>query len=55
MVGYFGRNCSFVCPYPTYGHRCLHGECNCPKENCDPKSGCLNGKFIQKDEDQQKS
>lgn len=38
--GYFGLNCSYMCPYPTYGRRCLDGKCSCPKEYCNAKNGC---------------
>lgn len=38
--GYFGLDCSYLCPYPTYGRRCLDGKCSCPKEYCNAKTGC---------------
>uniref|UniRef100_K1PXY9 Uncharacterized protein n=1 Tax=Magallana gigas TaxID=29159 RepID=K1PXY9_MAGGI len=38
--GYFGLNCSYMCPYPTYGRRCLDGKCTCPKEYCNANTGC---------------
>ncbi|XP_062581583.1 uncharacterized protein LOC134243336 [Saccostrea cucullata] len=41
-VGLFGPNCSHICPYPSYGHRCLEGICQCPRELCDSKTGCRN-------------
>lgn len=29
-----------MCPYPTYGRRCLDGKCTCPKEYCNANTGC---------------
>nr|XP_022291316.1 uncharacterized protein LOC111102740 [Crassostrea virginica] len=49
--GFFGPNCSISCPFPSYGRRCLDGECNCSKEICDPRNGCVyerHNKEIQK-------
>ena len=39
MPGYYGENCSFQCPYPTYGKRC-QGKCVCDKDMCDISTGC---------------
>lgn len=39
MPGYIGINCTTVCPYPTYGHRC-QGLCDCNEEMCDVSNGC---------------
>ncbi|XP_078320899.1 uncharacterized protein LOC144621449 isoform X7 [Crassostrea virginica] len=39
--GFFGPNCSISCPFPSYGRRCLDGECHCSKELCDPRNGCV--------------
>ncbi|XP_061164911.1 uncharacterized protein LOC133173853 [Saccostrea echinata] len=41
-IGLFGPNCTHTCPYPSYGHRCLEGICQCPQELCDSKTGCRN-------------
>ncbi|XP_034300312.2 uncharacterized protein [Magallana gigas] len=38
--GYIGPNCDFTCPYPSYGRRCVEGDCECPKELCNPETGC---------------
>lgn len=47
-IGYFGPNCMFTCPYPSYGRRCLDGECECSKELCYPETGCVNEPITQK-------
>ena len=39
MSGYFGRNCSLQCPYPTFGKRC-QGKCDCEQDLCDVSTGC---------------
>ncbi|XP_062595754.1 uncharacterized protein LOC134257122 [Saccostrea cucullata] len=46
--GYFGLHCSYSCPYPSYGHRCLDGNCRCPKEWCSVSDGCLRKNDINK-------
>lgn len=46
MSGYYGPNCNFTCPYPSFGRKCLEGKCQCQEENCDPISGCRNGKSV---------
>ncbi|XP_062581582.1 uncharacterized protein LOC134243335 [Saccostrea cucullata] len=38
--GLFGPGCQHTCPFPSYGHRCLEGECRCPQESCTPRTGC---------------
>lgn len=38
--GYFGLNCTDICPYPTYGERC-QGFCDCGKDTCDASKGCI--------------
>lgn len=40
LSGYYGPNCDFTCPYPSFGRRCLEGKCLCPQKNCDPVTGC---------------
>lgn len=40
LDGYYGPNCIQMCPYPKFGRRCLDGPCQCPKENCDTRTGC---------------
>ena len=45
--GLFGPNCSISCPFPSYGSRCLDGECNCSKEICDPRNGCVCGMSLE--------
>uniref|UniRef100_A0A8W8LBJ5 Uncharacterized protein n=1 Tax=Magallana gigas TaxID=29159 RepID=A0A8W8LBJ5_MAGGI len=39
--GNFGPNCDFTCPYPSYGRRCMEGNCDCPKDLCSPETGCV--------------
>ncbi|XP_078328988.1 uncharacterized protein LOC144623905 isoform X2 [Crassostrea virginica] len=39
MSGYFGQNCSFKCPYPTFGNRCQE-ICFCKENLCDVSTGC---------------
>lgn len=39
MPGYTGLNCTDICPYPTYGHRC-QGYCDCSNTTCDVSTGC---------------
>lgn len=39
MPGYHGINCTFVCPYPSYGHGC-QGLCDCNEDMCDVSNGC---------------
>lgn len=46
MSGYYGPNCNFTCPYPSFGPKCLEGKCQCQEENCDPISGCRSGKSV---------
>ena len=45
--GFFGPNCSISCPYPSYGRRCLDGDCNCSKELCDARNGCVHGMSLE--------
>ena len=45
--GFFLPNCSISCPFPSYGRRCLDGECNCSKESCDPRNGCVYGMSLE--------
>lgn len=37
--GYFGPNCTFQCPYPTYGEECQR-YCDCANYSCDFATGC---------------
>nr|XP_022290070.1 multiple epidermal growth factor-like domains protein 10 [Crassostrea virginica] len=37
--GSFGRNCSLICPFPTYGKKCQN-KCNCDNETCNAITGC---------------
>lgn len=39
MPGYSGVNCSFSCPYPSYGVECQK-SCNCIRDLCDVSTGC---------------
>nr|XP_034333986.1 protein draper-like [Crassostrea gigas] len=39
--GYSGVNCSFPCPYPSYGVECQQ-SCNCIQDLCDVSTGCMN-------------
>lgn len=39
MPGYTGMNCSFKCPYPSYGRKCQR-VCNCDSNQCDVSRGC---------------
>lgn len=39
LPGYIGMNCSFKCPYPSYGIKC-QGICYCSDEQCDVTTGC---------------
>lgn len=39
LPGYIGMNCSYKCPYPTYGIKCQE-ICNCSNEQCDVTTGC---------------
>lgn len=39
MPGYYGINCTDICPYPTYGYRC-QGKCECSNDTCDVSTGC---------------
>nr|XP_034332851.1 platelet endothelial aggregation receptor 1-like [Crassostrea gigas] len=39
MPGYHGINCTFICPYPSYGHGC-QGLCDCNEDMCDVSNGC---------------
>lgn len=48
LSGYYGPNCVFTCPYPSFGRRCLEGKCQCPRENCDPVTGCRSGESTRK-------
>lgn len=40
MPGYSGLNCSYPCPYPSYGVHCQK-ICDCSKYECDMSVGCL--------------
>lgn len=33
-----------MCPYPSFGQDCLEGLCQCPRDNCDAKTGCRTSK-----------
>lgn len=46
LSGYYGPYCSYMCPYPYFGQYCSEGQCQCPKENCDAKTGCRTSKNI---------
>nr|XP_034300307.1 uncharacterized protein LOC105330133 [Crassostrea gigas] len=46
LNGYYGPNCSHMCSYPKFGRRCLDGPCQCPKENCDARTGCRQSNTI---------
>ncbi|XP_061169152.1 platelet endothelial aggregation receptor 1-like [Saccostrea echinata] len=37
--GYFGFNCTEMCPFPVYGIRCER-RCKCSVEDCSPATGC---------------
>nr|XP_022287203.1 platelet endothelial aggregation receptor 1-like [Crassostrea virginica] len=37
--GYFGPNCTLICPYPTYGDECQE-ICDCDNKTCDISTGC---------------
>ncbi|XP_062577449.1 uncharacterized protein LOC134239285, partial [Saccostrea cucullata] len=39
LEGYFGLNCSQLCPYPSYGKGCKE-TCDCSKPFCVPTLGC---------------
>nr|XP_034331335.1 multiple epidermal growth factor-like domains protein 11 [Crassostrea gigas] len=39
MPGYIGLNCSYKCPFPFYGEKCMQ-RCNCSNETCDVSTGC---------------
>ena len=45
QMGYYWRNCSKTCPYPTYGKKCKH-TCTCPADMCNFMTGCKTGKCI---------
>lgn len=40
MPGFSGLNCSYPCPYPSYGVHCQK-ICDCSKYECDMSVGCL--------------
>ncbi|XP_022333971.2 uncharacterized protein LOC111130957 isoform X2 [Crassostrea virginica] len=40
-IGYFGPNCGTKCPYPKYGRKCVDGNCNCSRIQCDFAVGCI--------------
>lgn len=37
--GWIGPNCIAMCPYPSYGHKCIN-VCECTKNECDVSEGC---------------
>ncbi|XP_056016783.1 multiple epidermal growth factor-like domains protein 10 [Ostrea edulis] len=37
--GFYGRNCTFPCQYPTFGLKCC-STCNCSREDCHHVYGC---------------
>lgn len=37
-IGYFGQNCSDICPWPTYGALCSK-VCEC--QPCNHEDGCI--------------
>lgn len=39
MPGYTGIECTFECPYPSFGNDC-QGYCSCSIELCDVARGC---------------
>lgn len=39
MPGYTGMNCTFKCPYPSYGRKCQR-VCYCDSNQCDVSRGC---------------
>lgn len=39
IPGYHGKNCTIVCPYPSYGPGC-QDFCDCKKDMCDVSTGC---------------
>lgn len=45
--GYYGRFCTRPCPFGTFGADCA-GRCfpQCPDENCNHVSGCINDNGI---------
>lgn len=48
LSGYYGPNCIWTCPYPSFGRRCLEGKCSCPLEICDPVTGCRSEESTRK-------
>ncbi|XP_062599153.1 platelet endothelial aggregation receptor 1-like [Saccostrea cucullata] len=40
LPGYIGINCSYKCPYPSYGEAC-QAKCDCEKDTCDVSTGCF--------------
>lgn len=46
MDGFLGENCSYSCPYPTYGKKCKQ-TCHCDNATCVPTTGCSTGKIFQ--------
>lgn len=45
LPGYFGQNCSTLCPRGYYGNHCIH-RCECPDELCNATTGCVSGKGV---------
>lgn len=43
--GLWGKNCSNMCEYPTFGIRCAQ-LCPCEKQLCNFMHGCTNGKYF---------
>ncbi|XP_056010697.1 uncharacterized protein LOC125678180 [Ostrea edulis] len=41
LLGYYGPECIYKCPYPSFGRRCLDGVCNCSREFCNVSTGCV--------------
>ncbi|XP_052683912.1 multiple epidermal growth factor-like domains protein 10 [Crassostrea angulata] len=37
--GYTGKNCTLVCPFPSYGLNC-QSACGCSDEDCNYVTGC---------------
>lgn len=44
MPGYTGIECTFECPYPSFGNDC-QGYCRCSIELCDVARGCRSPKL----------
>lgn len=43
--GWIGPNCIAMCPYPSYGHKCIN-VCECTKNECDVSEGCIKSRYL---------